>query len=219
MMCYQTIRQWAILLLLIPAFGIATPAQSQSVTVYGSGGVGFPEGPDFGDFYDPGPEVMAGVGYALSSSIEVRALLHYSSFSFDTAQIDATLIDPDLEVGASGGDRRILGGTLGMRLNFTIPEIGVQPYIMGDVGGFRVDTEALIFENEIFDPEGNAIVESTEDETVTEPGVSFGVGLAIPATSRFSVTLEPRYTIVMTTGNSLRYGSIRAGVSYQFGAL
>jgi hypothetical protein len=97
------------------------------------------------------------------------------------------------------GDLRMISGTA--NAVFSIPSIGITPYVIGGLGAYNADWS------------DDSAVGALEDEASTEIGANVGVGVRIglPGISAFA---EARLHNLFNDGDSMRFVPISVGLRF-----
>lgn len=196
--------------LLIACLGAGIPAQAQigetsapdrsGLIVQAKAGLTVPRlTSQFQSFYSVGRGVGAGIGYGLTSFVDVFVRGHYTEFVLDEGGVDGIFAEIDnsaegISTNVDGRNGAILSGTLNVRFRTRMSN-QMNFHLIGGVGAYHqsIYEAQLSFTNE---EQGESDTFTFAEQEQTSPGLNFGVELAAPVADQFQVSLMPTFVLV-----------------------
>jgi hypothetical protein len=166
-------------------------AQTRSdVTVQVRGGVDVPRlTPQFRDFYSVGRGVGGGVGYAVTSSVDLFVRGHYRAFVLDEVEVDGII--PEVKSRVDGSNGTIVSGTVGVRFRARLYD-RMDFRLIGGIGAYRQSIYGAQLTNEA--DESDTFTFGAQKQT--SPGLNFGIEIGVPLTERVQVAVIPTFVLV-----------------------
>lgn len=184
------------------AFGGASQAVAQTVTVRGNVGATFFRSPDATKRI-----LHSGSGLGIETSLRVTRGLSltlegtYSGFSLN--EENARLYSQD------GGDVSVLGGALGLRYTL-VNSTDAHPYLAlgGGIYRLRNTNRKQVTGNDTLAP-------TNESSQSIEEGLHLGLGSSFRIDETYAIFVEPRYVfydVSQGIGGTVRYFTLRLGM-------
>lgn len=197
----------ALSMMAIPAAAQSAPENRWSLTfgagtapsvsgIYHEGGSGTVLGlatkveeRNWSDIYNSGFAMRAGIGYAVTSQLEITGSYFYSRQDPEELSVGTVAT---LDLRSLFGDYRDWGLEGGLRWHFT-PDAAVSPFVGAAAGFRRVDAMPATFSV----PAANVVLPGTpfyDESTVPTFGADFGVRFAVAPRVRLGVEGALRWT-------------------------
>jgi len=193
--CFVALSCW-----ILPALGQGS--------VYVSGGLGFPFGPDtFKELWNPGWGVGSGFAVAIPfvKGIELTASVQYNRFPLDE---DAARGNLEAEEVLSGGGASILGVNGAIRLH--LQDAGVRPYALLGGGYYRLRAEDLSVASG-----GKRVTARFEPNSGV--GLLSGAGVLYPVGASLELFAEFRAVYMLDEGADELFFPLRVGIALTVG--
>jgi hypothetical protein len=221
----RLLRPLCLVLAFVFALGAAPVDAQPSPKIYVHAGGVLPQGPDqFSEFYGPGPHLGGGVGLDFASNnLEIILAVRYNRFSTDDDGIVRFLegrvgpLPDNASVTVDAEATRILGGVVNFKFSSQlVPR--VLFYFSGGLG---------LYHRDLYDVQVTASLDGTTDmvdfsteskaESVTDPGINFGLGVSAAVGPSIEVYLEPHYTLIFSnTEDDIFFFPVQIGTSFTF---
>lgn len=198
-------RRWAACFFALSCW--VPPALGQA-SVYVSGGLGFPFGPDtFKELWNPGWGAGSGVTVALPfiKGIELTASVQYNRFPLDENAAQGSL---EAEEVLSGGDASILGVNGAIRLH--LQDTGARPYALLGGGYYRLRADDLAVAS------GGKRVTARFDPN-SGIGLLSGAGVLYPVGTSLELFAEFRAVYMLDEGADELFFPLRVGIALTMG--
>ena len=189
-------------------------------------GFSVPSSPDkLTDSWQRGANIGVGIGYPLSPSVTLQALVEYSRFGLDQDRFFERF-ELGGPVGVYGGAVESLNLSADLRATLAISRWPVAPFLIGEVGFLKSSTEVPVFFGAL---ETVLMAERLLLGTSYGPGkrgermvdgsglsVGFGAGVDIVVTRRLGVFIGGKYVRGVTAGvGNTAYFPIAIGMQFR----